>query len=596
MAAAVLTAMLAVVLFVPIALPPPEIEPDQSLRATIDDAFARHLQIGTDIVSTYGPWGILQRGDTDPRTARATIALTSAIALAFAFALLMAAHDAGAGPGRAALIVVAVAALLAAAGNDGRFLAVEYLALLWTLLPPRTAREILLVALLAVVGLIKFSYLAAALFILVAIVCIRRRLVYLIVFGATFGLAWVGAGQRLAGLPSFLMNGAAVMAGYAGAQALPHAMTLELVSAIVGAAGLTLLVAFVERDILRTLAIAALLALTMKISYVRYDDAHALAAEALIPFIGISYVLIRANHPRLARARRGVVFAGAIAVAGIIAIDGQALVDRIANNWRWLHGRSQKIEQLRRAEAGEKVPAVKGTIDAYPWGSAALISQGLAYSPRPVFESHLAFTPALAELNTQRLRGAAAPLWLWVSIESIDHYPPLLADGPSWLEIISRYDFASRERDHLLLRRRGMPIPIVRRVLATPRARFDEDLALPDAGDALLWCSIDVSPSPGERFAGIVARPSQLTIRTTSARGDQALTVAPVAMARGGFLLSPAVTSADAFEALVVSRDAHAIRPSRVTRIAVSTEGMTPAPFGDRFTLRVEAITFQLSR
>ncbi|HEV2722444.1 MAG TPA: hypothetical protein VG323_20655, partial [Thermoanaerobaculia bacterium] len=57
-----LALLLAVVLYVPIAPLGFEPEPDLSFRATTHDAFARRLQMGSDIVSTYGPWGILQRG------------------------------------------------------------------------------------------------------------------------------------------------------------------------------------------------------------------------------------------------------------------------------------------------------------------------------------------------------------------------------------------------------------------------------------------------------------------------------------------------------------------------------------------------------
>src|SRR5258708_38825054 len=60
--------VVAIILFVPIALPDPEPEPDLSFRVTLQDAFARHRQFGTEIVYTYGPWGLLQRPGSDART------------------------------------------------------------------------------------------------------------------------------------------------------------------------------------------------------------------------------------------------------------------------------------------------------------------------------------------------------------------------------------------------------------------------------------------------------------------------------------------------------------------------------------------------
>ena len=112
----------------------------------------------------------------------------------------------------------------------------------------------------------------------------------------------------------------------------------------------------------------------------------------------------------------------------------------------------------------------------------------------------------------------------------------------------------------------------------------------------MLWCSIDVSPLLTERLAGVVARPARLTMRLTAEGGDQTLRVLPAALAGGGFVLSPAVDSTTDLESLVGMRDARSVRARRVTRVIVSAEGTARHPFGDRFTLRVEAITFRSSR
>ena len=526
-AAAAVAVALGVAVFAPIAVPPAEREPDHSLRASVHDAFARRLQAGSEIVSTYGPWGILQRGDFDPRTRTVALVMSIAIGAAFAIALVLCARDAGAGAGVATLIAIAAAALLAGGSDDSRYLGVEFVALMWggfSTRPPPAGRpllgrgrvenpsHILLVALIAVIALIKLSYLVVALFVLAAIVCIRRRAVDPAIFAGTFVAAWMAAGQRIAGLPAFFRTGAEVVAGYADAQAASRAVTPELVAALAGAAGLVILVAAMERSMVRTAAMAAALFLTMKIAYVRYDDPHAITAAVLLPFLGVGYVLLRADRSR------AMAIAAAVAVGGIIIINGPALLDR-------LHRREPRLEPLPPA------PAVRGSIDAVPWGSAALLAHHLDYAPRPVFESHLAFTPALAELNARHFR-TKPPMWLWVSAESIDGYPPLLADGPSWLEIFSRYDVASRAADHLLLRRRAAPLPIERQPLATLRGRAGEEVALPDAGDALLWCSIETSPSRAERIKAALVRPTRLTMRL-----DDQTFVVPAAMARGGFLL-----------------------------------------------------------
>lgn len=596
LASAAVAAMLAVVLLVPVAPPAPELEPDLSLRATIHDAFARRMQIGTEIISTYGQWGILQRGDTDPRTSAVALIATGAVALLFALSLMMLARDAGAGPAVALAAVIAAASLLAAGGADARFLAVQFLALLSCLVARRSAsREWPLVALVAFIGLIKLSYLVVALFIVAMMVWIRRRPSYALLFCGTLIAGWLAAGQQIGSVPAFVMRGAGVIAGYSGAQALPHPATPALWFAAIGAAGLILLAAFVERDVARTVAIAGALFLTIKIGYVRYDDPHAATADALLLFLAVGYLLVRLTHARLAHVRRGLTLGAGLAIGVIVIADGPMLADIVRADWNWLHDRDAKVAQLRSAETARisrDLPMVRGTIDAYPWGSAALIARGLGYAPRPVFESHLAWTPSLIALNTAHLAGPRAASWLWVSTGSIDGYPPLLQDGPSWPEIISRYDFDRRMGDHLLLRRRVVPIVMTRVPLATLIGRFDHDLALPDAGDGLLWCSFGVVPTTRSRLVALFARPPRLTVHLIAASGEDVVHVIPVAMGQEGFILSPAIDTTDQLEAIVRGRDARALPSRRIVRIRAGAEGLLTHPFGDTFTLRVERLLF----
>src|SRR5689334_8206339 len=78
----VIAMLFAIAVYVPIAPLPPEFEPDLSFRVTTYDAFARHLLVGRDLVSTYGPWGLLQRG-YDPRTDAIVLGVSTLLALSF---------------------------------------------------------------------------------------------------------------------------------------------------------------------------------------------------------------------------------------------------------------------------------------------------------------------------------------------------------------------------------------------------------------------------------------------------------------------------------------------------------------------------------
>jgi hypothetical protein len=579
----VLAMVVAIILFVPIALPAPEREPDLSFRATLQDAFAHHRQFGTEIVYSYGPWGLLQRAGSDARTQGATFVALLIVALLFAPALFMVVKDGGASAPAAALILAAAGALLAAGGADARFVSIPFLLIFSVLLAPRPMRELPLVGLCAFAGLIKLSYLAVGLFALAVMVAVRRKAWPVLAFGCVFVVSWVAAGQHLGGLPTFLSRGIEVVSGYSGAMGRAYDSNTELMSALAGVAGLVIAVAAIERSAIQTAAFAGAAYFTLQMGYVRYDDSHTPAAGALLLLLGLGYLLLRL---------RGRVLAGVACVALIVVLfaDGTILLSMAGNDWRWLQGRDAKVaatraEVAKLANAGALPVAVQGggSIDSYTESSAALIVRGLDYAPRPAFQSYIAWSGSLAELNAAHLRGPLAPQWLWVYLTPIDENFPLAEDARSWLEILSRYDVESLAESHLLLRRRNHAVPFTRTAERTSRVRFGEEVALPDAKGDLLWCVIDAQPAPLTRLLSIVTRPPVLSLRI----GGKPYRL-PVAMARGGFILSPAVASTEDFAEVAALRSA----AHRVTQIRVDGQGLLQRPFGDSFVLHLERIRF----
>src|SRR5258708_25195137 len=118
-----LAALVAIILFVPIALPDPEPEPDLSFRMTLQDAFARHRQFGTEIVYTYGPWGLLQHPGSDARTEVVTFGALLAVPLLFAAGVFMVARDGGASPLPPPLVIVSAGAPRSGRGGGPRLVA-----------------------------------------------------------------------------------------------------------------------------------------------------------------------------------------------------------------------------------------------------------------------------------------------------------------------------------------------------------------------------------------------------------------------------------------------------------------------------------------
>ena len=533
---------MAVAVYIPVAPLPPEFEPDLSFRVTTHDAFARHLQIGRDIVSTYGPWGLVQRG-YDPRTDAAVLGVSALLAAIFVW-----------GQRRNPAFAIIATLLLAFAGGDARFTIFPLLLILSTFEPPDLKRELPLVAAIAIVGQVKFSLLTFGLFVVIA----RRRLVHLATYAGVFLLAWIAAGQNPLNIPIFIARAAEVGRGYAAASALGTGVPL----AILGGIGFVVLVAALERDILRTILVAAFVAYLFKVGFVREDLGHARPANAMLLLLIIGYGLAR--FPRL-------VFAPAAILA--VVIGGPPFADAFFTNLRALLDRGAVTAELQREtyerSGAASVPRVAGTIDAFPWDSAALILRGARYAPRPVFQSCMTWTPKLAELNAQSLR-SHAPDFIWASVGSIDDHLPMLDDSLAWREVVQRYAVESRLGEHLLLRRRSAPAAPDSRGRLSSTAAFGERVSVPDA--QVVWCAIDVRPSI---IREIVGRPPVLWLETETSSGKRQRWRVPYPMLRAGFILSPQITNATQLAKLIAREP-----QERVVAFRLLGDG-----FGDHFSL-----------
>ena len=574
--AAAFSLVLAAIVYVPVAQPPLENEPDLSFRATTHDAFARRMQLGRDIISTYGPWGILQHG-YDPRTDGAVHAASALLAAAFGWGVFRLARDAKASALANAAIALTAAALVATAGLDGRFTVLLVLLALSMLEPWSPSRELPLVAVLGLVALIKFTLLLFAPLVVIGVAMARRRVAHVVVFAGALVVSWIAAGQSVAGFPRFVATAAEVARGYGAASSVGSGVPLALYAA----AGLVLLCAAIERDVVRVAVIGGTALLLVRIGYVRADLVHTSSANAVLLFLIGAYLLIR-NTYRVA-------LAGGVAAALVALLTGApVLAERARVQWLWLGGRGEHLAALQRdlALLAGPAPAVAGTIDAYPSGSAALIAHGLRYTPRPVFQSAMTWTAKLAAINADFLRGPRAPQWLWADVGAVDGRLPLLDDGASWLEMVRRYDVLVQSGDHLLLQRSESPKPLVLEP-AEVGAR------------GLVWCTIDIDVPIGARIRDAVGRARSATLELTTAGGARTTWRAAPDALRGGFLLSPLVANVDDLALLFAGDDRNRVTGVRVTydgaryvmylsavRTPRLASGTAPAPSGRRTSRR----------
>jgi hypothetical protein len=541
---------------------------DPSWMVVLHLAFLDGLAFGQDIVFTYGPWGFVATRTYVPGTfgwlLAAWIVLAASIwfaAFGVALATMRSAMWAALWMGALLLVVslgfeaaymaVAVLFVVAAAG-EGRS----------RLLTGATA---LLAALLAWLGLVKFTYfgLGTALVVLVTVwLCATRRRIgpALPAYAVAWLTFWLLAGQPLRAAPDYVVNGLSVAAGYTPAMSLWSDTPLALI--VFGAAALTVALAIVlERGYGRRfpvvgMAYALILYVAFKAGFVRQDEWHtpiALLAVAVVALVVAALFTVPAAHfaPRARILAIAAPTAIAVCAWWVAAVPGPAQhvadIIRSSDETFAFFVRPGRAEASRRvgwssalAEVRRKIPlpSVTGTADLYPDDQLVLVANGARRFSRPVFQSYSAYTPRLIALNQAHLQRADRPRTIFVDLAPIDGRWPMSEDGPNLMTILSDYRLGQRTGSYLVFhdeRRRGYRLDPLR----TVRARLGQSIAVPSLADGPVWVSMDVHRTVLGRLEELAFRPALLFLDARLADGRRVQHRLVPGVTADGFLLSP---------------------------------------------------------
>jgi hypothetical protein len=353
-----------------------------------------------------------------------------------------------------------------------------------------------------------------------------------------------------------------VASGYAEALGIPRkAGTMPIWPALV-AVGM-LLLWFVVADRARrgawTLFPAGALAFVMfvlvKASYVRHDPGHVLTAPLTLLAIAVAMAAIPAftGEPSLRVLGTASVAAcllasswasalgwnaslpGAVAGRAIAAVKG--LRDEMSGRHAIEH--ANKLAFIR---ATIPLGGLNGPVDAYPLLQGAVLANRLPYAPRPVIQSSSAYRPELLRINARHLESDDAANTLLVDFEPLDSRYPAFDDSLSLLPMLSRYNPAGMSPAGLVLVRSGQPRRVRFKAITAIEARIGEPLHLPRRL-GLVWATVDVRPTLRGRLRGLLLKPSPLLIATqTRKHGVTPFRMIP-SIARAGFLLSPLIAS-----------------------------------------------------
>lgn len=398
-----------------------------------------------------------------------------------------------------------------------------------------------------IVGLTAWAFLSAG--------SRRRAGVTLVAPLATLVAAWWAAGQPLTALPAFFLNLTEVVSGYSEAMSIPGPK-LEIVGYLLTATAL--MVALVRAPApdrgprgLLVGATALFLFVMFKTGFVRHDRHGLIACGSLVMAAGLVAPQV------VGRARWAVLVLALLTWAPVewtqrlpdLDAPHALATQRLVGPFRGLYRRATEAgwprteyrAQLDALRTSSPVPALSGSVDVYSYGQAPVIAAGLDWRPRPIFQSYVAYTPALQRRNRDHLLGPDAPDHVLLRVESIDGRLPTSDDAPSWPELLWRYLPVTEAGDALVLRRKDpQPPPMSRRLLAAGEYRLGETVTLPE-GDGTMVVDLELNPSLLGRLARVLFKVGAVHLALELRDGETREFRLVPAMAHEGVLLSPLV-------------------------------------------------------
>lgn len=253
--------------------------------------------------------------------------------------------------------------------------------------------------------------------------------------------------------------------------------------------------------------------------------------------------------------------------------------------------RKERQHALAAVKAQDPLPSLKGTVDIYSWDQADILAHGLDYSPRPVFQSYSAYTPALIQRNAERLAGSGAPDYVLFAIQTIDERLPALEDGKSWPLLWSRYDPIAAPDGHVLLRRRSQSQrPLAWGVPTVTTVGWGDPVTLEAGrpGAPCVWAEVEIRGNLLGRLLSTVFRAPMVAIKLALADGNTVVHRFVPGMGRTGFLGSPYV------EALYGFVDACTPDPHptsrKVERMSFHVTERARPFFDDQITVRARSL------
>ncbi|WP_321856666.1 hypothetical protein [Paraburkholderia tropica] len=563
--------ILTILVLVPFSPTFPRAVLDSSYLLAMNQAVEQGLRFGRDIVFTFGPLASVYSHQYLPATDRAMLVGASVLACALLLLYLEARRSGGANwpvlllpivlslcyengyfEGDAVLFILPISFFLYVASTNVRG---------WRFVATVAACSVAS----GLLPLMKGSATVGVIISVAAVALIISRWSVVIVSAsigvsaATLCIAWLLMGQSASDLPEYFTSQLPLITGYA--EGMSTASGVWDVPVFAVAALFILAATWRTIHRLRSVAVVALalmLFLTFKASFVRHDGHAIIAAQVLM----LSALYLVALQPSWVTWCALVVSIGSAFVSTphfdlnpihvlrrfstVVRDSSTSAVDRLTGHAQLDAKLAAEFTQIRK---DHPLPGSDLSTDLYPNNIAVLLGNGLKWKPRPLLQSYIATTPELAALDAEYVDRQGAQR-IYFAVDPIDGRYASLEDGPSWIPLMKHYRITSTVDGYISMDRMKMPRKVVvgHPVLS---ADFNMGQVVPISDYGVpVFARIVVSPTIFGRLLSLAYKPPILHMEVEYVDGTKRAFHFVGSMAKAGFVLSPTISSGTEFALL----------------------------------------------
>ena len=461
----------------------PSAELDPSWRMALGYFFENNMQFGRDVAFTYGPLGFIMGKTFSGLQFWSLIAGQLTLAIISATVILRQGLRIS---GYNRILYVIFVLLFGSLYEDALHMIVLTILgfeLLRLKDSPRYWYIALIGAVLAFYSQIKFTDLLLAVFIVFLVLGYgiwKRKWNAAACLGASFLIVylgiWISCGQSLSNIPAYLRSSWEISQGYQWAMGVPTPDRMlwkglfVLVGLIVYAATHLRINPHKPRAIANVLLLGAFVYLNWKHGFVRADG-HMIGFFfcALLPITAYPHLLD--DSERLSKLHRwGFILLFGMTIWALDSVRLHIISNSLANFqnkiWSnvnsiadWENMRDGYRDQLGLSRMGTDMPQTRemvaeNTVDILGSQQGVAIFNRFNYRPRPVIQGYSTFTPLLAGLNGDFYASDAAPQYVLMKIQSIDHRLPAMDDSHILRLLPHRYDYSHTETGFLIWKRK----------------------------------------------------------------------------------------------------------------------------------------------